>query len=114
MRVRPSQFKYYIHDSVDVCRLQLLGELSEHEVRDLNGCWKTARTTLDGRKLVVDIRGLRSADQAGRDWLQAMIAEGASLLEGPASAPSHPPRPNLLRRLLSVFPRLAQSPTQAQ
>ena len=76
--VRSSRFKYYIHDSVEICRLQLIGELSESEVGELKGCWATAKTTLDNRKLIVDVRAVHSIDEAGRDWLDSMVAEGAS------------------------------------
>ena len=79
-RVRSSTFKYYIHDSVDTLRFQLLGDLSEHEVPELNGCWNTARTTLNKRKLVIDLRSLKSTDESGREWLLSMANEGATYL----------------------------------
>ncbi len=79
-RVRSSVFKYYIHDSVDTLRFQLLGDLSEREVAELNGCWITAKTTLNKRKLVIDLRLLKSADEGGREWLLSMANEGAVYL----------------------------------
>jgi len=80
VRVRSSVFKYYIHDSVEACRLQLLGELSESDVPELSGCWGTARTTLGDRKLVLDLRGLKTVDGAGKQWLATMASDGASFL----------------------------------
>ena len=79
-RVRSSVFKYYIHDSVDTLRFQLLGDLSEHDVPELSGCWNTARTTLSKRKLVIDLRLLKSADESGKEWLLSMANEGATYL----------------------------------
>ena len=76
-RIRSSAFKYYIHDSVDTLRFQLLGDLSERDVSELSGCWNTARTTLNQRKLVIDLRLLHSTDEGGREWLLSMANEGA-------------------------------------
>jgi len=75
-----SSFKYYIHDSVSECRLQLLGDLTGAQVTDLSGCWQTVRTTLGTRRLSLDVRGLKSADAAGRRWLDQMANEGAVFL----------------------------------
>lgn len=72
-----SLFKYYIHDGIDSLRLQLIGELTESEVTDLDGCWRTARTTLAGRPLVIDVRTLAKVDEAGKRWLAAMAVGGA-------------------------------------
>lgn len=79
-QVRSSLFKYYIHDGTDACRFQLLGELTEADIADLEGCWRTAKTTLGNRKLVLDLRSLRCADAAGKEWVTFMVAEGASCL----------------------------------
>jgi hypothetical protein len=115
MVVRSLPFKYYIHDSIDACRLQLIGVFTAQNVKDLEGCWTTARTTLSQRKLVVDTVGLESVDEAGRMWLAVMVAEGANLLEGPASRAKSASKSGLLRRLFCALPRAAeQSPTQAQ
>ena len=76
--IRSSIFKYYIHDSIASCRLQLIGELTDAEVPELNGCWRTARTTLGRRKLVLDLQALKSVDEAGKQWLAGMAQEGAS------------------------------------
>ncbi len=78
--VRSSVFKYYIHDSVESCRLQLLGEFSEADVPELSGCWRTAKTTLGSRKLLLDLRKLRAMDDSGRQWIISMANEGALLI----------------------------------
>lgn len=81
MIVQPSRLIYYIHDSVDSFRLQLRGILGVEDIKELQGCWNTAKSTLAGRKLIVDATGLQQTDQSGNAWLAAMAAEGASVLE---------------------------------
>ncbi len=112
---RSSFFRYYIHDSVADCRLQLLGELTEADIPELTGCWRTARTTLGKRQLLLDLHGLRSADEAGKQWLAGMAQEGAKylpetylrdFLAGKHTAGSDDPKPpakaGLLSRLLGL------------
>jgi ABC-type transporter Mla MlaB component len=89
---RSSAFKYYIHDSVNSCRLQLLGELSETDLAELDGCWQTIKTTLSDRRLILDLRRLEGIDSASGDWLLGMASEGATYL--PASYFSGVPEPN--------------------
>lgn len=77
---RSSSFKYYIHDTVEALRLQLIGQLSETQVPELSGCWATAKTTLGARKVLLDLRNLRVADDPGKEWIISMASEGALLL----------------------------------
>jgi hypothetical protein len=79
-RGQSSSFKYYIHDSVSTLRFQLIGDLQATNVTELNGSWETARTTLARRRLVLDVRQLRSADAAGDRWLFGMNETGAAFL----------------------------------
>ena len=107
-----SSFKYYIHDGIESLRLQLIGELSEPEVTALDGCWRTARTTLTGRPLVIDVRTLAKVDEAGKRWLAARADEGAqfvpeSYLRGaiasdtPLSKPAKTERPAFWNRVVA-------------
>jgi ABC-type transporter Mla MlaB component len=109
--VRSSSFKYYIHDGSDTFRLALLGELTEAEVTDLTGCWNTARTTLGKRNLILDLRGLRNVDDAGKRWLAEMAQEGAvyvpdsflrNALADHTPEPK-PPKTGFWGRLLAAF-----------
>jgi hypothetical protein len=79
--VERSRLNYYIHDSADSFRLQLLGSLKSEDIKELESCWNTAKTTLAGRKVVVDITELQQSDEDGRKWLNSMLAEGASVIE---------------------------------
>jgi hypothetical protein len=110
--VPASRFKYYIHDSIATCRLQLIGALSAEELPELEGCWRTAQTTLDGRQLVVDTTQLETADEAGTLWLHTMAVGGATILKAETEDPKTP-KLGLLRRLLCAL-TAAESPTQAQ
>ncbi len=113
---RSSHFRYYIHDGVASCRLQLLGELTEAEIPELNGCWRTAKTSLGSRQLVLDLHALKSVDEAGKQWLAGMTQEGATcspegylrdLVAGKHAAgmePAPPPtKPGLFARIVNLF-----------
>lgn len=127
IRVPSSAFKYYIHDGIGVLRLQLLGELAHADVAELSGCWSTAKTTLGSRKLVLDLRGLNAADDAGRRWLLSMASEGASYLPdtflgngligqsaAEAAKKKSSRKAGLWGKLLSILKGAAVEPTQAQ
>lgn len=110
--LRPAFFKYYIHDGVESCRLQLIGEFTETEVPDLTGCWNTVKTTIGERKFILDVCGLRSADDIAKRWLIEKAAEGASFLpetylrDGLAGNGCQPPaaaRSGFFSRLISLF-----------
>jgi anti-anti-sigma regulatory factor len=73
-------FKYYIHDTAQGYTLQLLGDLTDHQVSELNCCWMTARNTLKGRNIVLDLRGVKHVDERGKQWLAGMAVEGASYI----------------------------------
>ncbi len=79
-RPHMSALKYYIHDGTEAFRFQLIGELRDADVSELTGCWETARSTFGSRKLVLDLRELRSTDESGKEWLLAMVREGAVCL----------------------------------
>ncbi len=126
LRLRSSCFKYYIHDEADACRLQLLGELTGDDIPELGGCWGTAKTTLGDRKLILDLQRLVTVDQEGKQWLSAMVSEGAAcvpesyLRDGLAVKPLLSPavKPGFFGKLFSIFrgSRVlpAESSTQAQ
>ena len=115
---RPARpdFRYYIHDGIAVCRLQLIGELTEREVDELSGCWRTARTTLGTRRLILDLHALRRVDEAGKRWLAGMAQEGATYsperylrdLEagkhsGAVEAPPAAPKAGIFGRILACI-----------
>ncbi|HYZ73371.1 MAG TPA: hypothetical protein VE641_09860 [Chthoniobacterales bacterium] len=122
-----SALKYYIHDGKEAFRFQLIGDLREGDVKELSGCWETANSTFGNRKLVLDLRGLRSTDETGKEWLLAMVREGAVCVpesffrtnltdQVSSGSVSSRKRSGLLSRLISLRedPDIpAGSPTQA-
>jgi hypothetical protein len=92
-----------------------MGEFTHAEVTELNGCWRTARTTIGKRKLVLDLRGLIAVDEAGKEWLAQMLNEGACYLpedylltcvagqHSPGQETPPAPRIGILRKLVSVM-----------
>ena len=123
-----SQFRYYIHDSVESFRVQLLGHFAEADLPELQGCFQTAKSTLANRKLILDLTGLQTLDEAARQWLASMSSEHAiyipdsfspsGILSRNSSAPEARigRKPSGLRRLRSLLrgSRVLESPTQAQ
>lgn len=110
-----SSFKYYIHDGVEACRLQLIGEFTERDVRELDGCWRTTKTIVGGRRVVLDLRAVTGVDEAGKRWLASMGSEDAQYLPESflqkciSGAPLRPEKPEraaratFLGRLLASF-----------
>jgi hypothetical protein len=101
MNVQSRAFKFYLHDSVEACRLQLLGPLSSRELKELSGCWSTAKTTLKARKLILDVSAVSSFDDDARKWIAMMVAEGALLIEAKEKPPTRPSQNGILRRVVS-------------
>jgi hypothetical protein len=99
---RASSFKYYIHDGTGAYRLQLVGEFTEREVAELDGCWRTMKTTLGKRTLMLDLRAVTGVDEAGKRWLASMASEGAH----------HVPE-FFLQKCISGMPTAGHEPTAA-
>jgi hypothetical protein len=81
-RKKTSHLKFYIHDSVGYFRIELIGELTDIDIHELDGCWSTARSSVTGRKLALDVRSLKAVDEAGRQWLASMTRAGACYITG--------------------------------
>ncbi|MGC2659596.1 MAG: hypothetical protein WA324_16685 [Bryobacteraceae bacterium] len=81
-RSKTSSLKFYIHDSAAYFRIELIGELAEIDLGELVGCWHTAKSSIAGRKLAIDVRHLKSLDDDGRQWLDSMVREGACYITG--------------------------------
>src|SRR5712692_7835634 len=75
-----SKLDYYIHDEADALRLQIEGDLAGPDVVSLEQAWKTAKSVLDGRKLVIDLVSACEADEYGRDLLVGWYRVGARMV----------------------------------
>lgn len=85
--VDPARLKYYIHDHVGSFRLQLLGALTSADLSELDGCWRTSRSSASGRRNLIDLRLLLSVDASGREWLAEMAkTKDVEFLCGPECA----------------------------
>jgi hypothetical protein len=93
--VDPKRLKYYIHDHVGLFRLQLLGSLTAIDLPELDGCWRTAQSSVSGRSVQLDIRFLDAVDAAGQQWLAEMaITNTLEFLASSESAHFLPPGTN--------------------
>jgi hypothetical protein len=74
--VSQSLLRYYLHDGTDAFRFELIGMLSAMDLAELDGCWRTAKSSVAGRKLRLDLRQIVEIDDSGRQWLTEMLTEG--------------------------------------
>jgi len=72
--------KITLHDSAREFRLKLEGRLSGPWVHELEQCWKTASSTTQNRKTVLDLGEVDFIDPAGECLLARLHAEGVELL----------------------------------
>lgn len=72
--------------------MQLVGDLKDGDLRELKGCWQTAKSSIEGRPVVVDVTRLKSTDPAGRGWMSQMLSEGAQFLDGRETTTKLPTR----------------------
>ena len=68
-----------IHDSAVELRFHLEGRVAGAWVRELALCWETARSTIAGRRVVVDLEDVGFVDADGEQLLAAMHRQGAKL-----------------------------------
>jgi hypothetical protein len=71
--------KITLHDSAEEFRLQLEGRLSGLWVKELELCWKTAASTTQGRRTVVDLGEVDFVDPAGQILLSTMYEQGVEM-----------------------------------
>jgi len=68
---------YYIHDGADVLTLQIIGPLTGSATAELEQAWQTARSTLAGRSLVVELGDHTYVDSGGLALLRRLSRHGA-------------------------------------
>jgi anti-anti-sigma regulatory factor len=71
--------KITLHDSAGEFRLKLEGRLSGPWVKELEQCWRTASSTTEGRKTVVDLGEVDFVDPSGQTLLTDMHSEGVEM-----------------------------------
>jgi ABC-type transporter Mla MlaB component len=67
----------YQHDSPEKFRIVLKGDLREAGAQQLRSVWDTAKSTLNGKQLIVELSDVGAVDAAGIDLLSRMREAGA-------------------------------------
>ncbi len=68
-----------IHDSAQALTFKLEGKLAGAWVKELEQCWVTGSSTLNGRSVIVDLRKVAFIDPEGKELLRRMKASGAEM-----------------------------------
>jgi len=71
---------FYLHDEPACLRFALVQALDANELRDLDGCWRTAESIRRGRPLIIDVSRLISIDERTEALLRRFSEAGASIL----------------------------------
>jgi hypothetical protein len=69
--------KISIIDTPNYRRLVIEGKLIDPWVAELKNEWRKATTRLNGRELLVDVKGLTAVTEDGEDVLLELMKEGA-------------------------------------
>lgn len=77
---RQPMLKITLHDSADELRLRLEGKLCGPWVGELRQCWRTASSTTEGRRTVLDLRDVDFVDGEGQILIADMRDQGVYLL----------------------------------
>jgi ABC-type transporter Mla MlaB component len=93
---------FYIHDGAQALTLQITGELTEGAALELEQTWLTARSTLAGRQLLVDLGNAISVDTGGQTVLRRLARHGARFIT--ASQLSEPLAEEVSRRTPEPLP----------
>jgi hypothetical protein len=60
-----TNLEYYLHDEADALRIEIVGDLSGAGVGSVEHAWRTASSTLGGRRLVIGLMAVAEADDDG-------------------------------------------------
>jgi hypothetical protein len=93
---------FYIHDGAQALTLQITGDLTQGAAHEFEQTWLTARSTLAGRELLVDLGNAISVDDGGQAVLRRLAVEGARFIT--ASHRSEALAAEISRRLPEPFP----------
>ena len=62
LTLKEQMASFYIHDGAQALTLQIIGALTQRAAAELEQTWLTARSTLAGRELLIDLGDVTSAD----------------------------------------------------
>jgi ABC-type transporter Mla MlaB component len=80
-----AMLKITVQHSPSEVRLKLEGNLAGAWVAELEDCWRSAHSILDGRSLCLDLSAVERVDQAGRYLLVLLRQSGAQLITSGAT-----------------------------
>ena len=86
----------YQHDSANLFRFVLGGNLTSSDAQLLGWAWESARSILDHKELMVDVTRLNNVDPAGIDILSRMQTSGARIVA------AQPPQCEELLRFIEI------------
>jgi len=72
--------KVTVHDGSAALRIQVEGKLTAPWVEELEHCWHTAKSAAQGKPMVLDLRDLDYADQAGKYLVKWMHSQGVEVV----------------------------------
>jgi hypothetical protein len=70
----------YIHDGAQALTLQVSGAVTQGAAAELEQTWLTARSTLAGRELLIDLGNVISVDDDGQTVLRRLASQGARFI----------------------------------
>jgi anti-anti-sigma regulatory factor len=71
---------FYIHDGAQALTLQISGAMTQGAAAELEQTWLTARSTLAGRELLIDLGNVVSVDDDGQTVLRRLASQGARFI----------------------------------
>ena len=71
---------FYIHDGAEALTLRITGPLTKGAAAELEQAWLTARSTLVGRELMVDLGDVASVGTDGKTLLRRLAGHGARFI----------------------------------
>lgn len=92
----PDKFRVGIHDTSSEFRLKLEGRFGAADSREVESCWRTAASTINGRRFTVDVSRVKSLDSTATELLSQMRNSGAELV---CESSGHPLVPGGLEKL---------------
>jgi hypothetical protein len=102
-----SNLTFYQHDMADCFRFQIDGEFHDSLVRELDGCWQTARSTVSDRPLIVDLRFVTSWGDPAVELLGRMHQAGAKFMALPGQSAQ-------LTELITGVPQELEAPAAVE
>jgi hypothetical protein len=71
---------FYIHDGAEALTLRIIEPLTNGVAAELEQAWLTARSTLAGRELMIDLGDVTFVDADGQTLLRRLAGQGARFI----------------------------------